>query len=48
MKKNNILISGTSGFLGGEFLKSSLKKNFKITDILRKKNEKLNCLKKKL
>jgi CDP-paratose synthetase len=46
MKKINILLSGTSGFLGGQFLKSSLKKNFKITDILRKKNKNLNYLKK--
>tara|TARA_E500000178_G_scaffold292289_1_gene296533 strand:+ start:4778 stop:5647 length:870 start_codon:yes stop_codon:yes gene_type:complete len=44
MKKINILISGTSGFLGGEFLKNSLQKNFKITDLLKKK--KLNHLKK--
>lgn len=38
MKK--ILITGTSGFLGGEFLSFILKKNYQVFDLIRRKNKK--------
>tara|TARA_B100001057_G_scaffold332336_1_gene332702 strand:- start:762 stop:1649 length:888 start_codon:yes stop_codon:yes gene_type:complete len=47
--KKKILITGSSGFIGNLFLKSALKNNYHITDILReknKKNKKLNKLRK--
>ena len=50
MKKKIILITGSSGFIGKFFLKSALKKGYKIIDILRSKNRKnkeLNVLRKK-
>ncbi len=49
MKKKIILLTGTSGFIGFNFLKFALKKNFKVIDILRdknKKNKKISSLKK--
>ena len=50
MKNKIILITGSSGFIGGIFLESALKKGFYVIDILRKKNQKnkkLNDLKKR-
>lgn len=38
MKKKTILLTGTTGFIGHNFLKNALLKNFKIIDILRSKN----------
>ena len=50
MKKKHIVITGTSGFIGYEFLKFALNQEYNVTDILRiknKKNKKLKLLKKK-
>ena len=50
MSKKTLLIAGTSGFIGYNFLKYILTKNYHIIDILReknKKNPKLKKLKKK-
>ena len=50
MSKKTLLITGTSGFIGYNFLKYILTKNYYIIDILReknKKNPKLKKLKKK-
>ena len=38
MKKKTILLTGTSGFIGYNFLKYALSKNYNIVDILRSKN----------
>ena len=38
MKKKTILLTGTTGFIGHNFLKNALLKNFNIIDILRSKN----------
>ena len=38
MKKKTILLTGTTGFIGHNFLKNALVKNFNIIDILRSKN----------
>ncbi len=49
MTKKIILLTGTSGFIGFNFLKFALKNNYKVIDILKsknKKNKKLNFLKK--
>jgi len=49
-RKQSILISGSSGFLGGNFLLFALKNGYKVTDILRyknKNNKKILELKKK-
>ena len=40
MKKKNLLLTGTSGFVGYEFLKYALSKKFNVIDILRSKNKK--------
>ena len=40
MKTKTILLTGTSGFVGFNFLKFALKNNFKVIDILRDKNKK--------
>tara|TARA_B100001057_G_scaffold330935_1_gene331247 strand:+ start:1046 stop:1948 length:903 start_codon:yes stop_codon:yes gene_type:complete len=43
LKKKIILITGSSGFIGNYFLRYSLSKNYKVIDVLRKKNlNKLN------
>ncbi len=47
MKRKIILLTGTSGFIGYNFLNFVLNKNYDVIDILRKKNKKLNRLKKK-
>ena len=50
MKKKIILITGTSGFIGYEFLKFALIKKYTVIDILRNKNKsnkKLNILRRK-
>ena len=50
MNKKTLLITGTSGFIGYNFLKYILSKNYLVIDILRiknKKNVKLKNLKKK-
>ncbi len=50
MKKKLILITGSSGFIGNLYLRHSLKKGYKILDLLRKKHKKnkdLNFLRKK-
>tara|TARA_Y100000389_G_scaffold127662_1_gene124982 strand:+ start:1979 stop:2860 length:882 start_codon:yes stop_codon:yes gene_type:complete len=38
LKKKTILLTGTTGFIGHNFLKNALLKNFNIIDILRSKN----------
>ena len=40
MKKKTLLLTGTSGFIGYEFLLFALSNNFSVIDILREKNRK--------
>ena len=40
MKKQTLLLTGTTGFVGYKFLLFALSENFLVIDILRKKNEK--------
>ena len=40
MKNKTILLTGTSGFIGSNFLKFALGKKYKIIDVLRNKNKK--------
>ncbi len=40
MKTKTILLTGTSGFIGFNFLKFALKNNFQVIDILRNRNKK--------
>ena len=50
MNKKKLLLTGTSGFIGYNFLKYILSKNYYVIDILRtknKNNKKLQKLKKK-
>ncbi len=50
MKRKNLLLTGTSGFIGYAFLNYALSKKFNVVDILRsknKKNLKIKKLKKK-
>ena len=47
MKIKKILITGSTGFLGFQILEFLLEKGFHVTDLIRKKNKKLNLLKKK-
>lgn len=46
MKTKKILITGSTGFLGFQILEFLLKKGYSVTDLIRKKNKKLNALKK--
>lgn len=45
MKKKTILLTGTSGFIGKNFLKNALSNGYNVLDILREKNRKNNELK---
>ena len=45
MKKKTLLLTGTSGFVGYNFLKYALANKYQVIDILRKKNKNLKKLK---
>ena len=45
MKKKTLLLTGTSGFVGYNFLKYALSNKYQVIDILRKKNKNLKKLK---
>jgi len=47
MKLKKILLTGTTGFIGSYILEHLLKKNYQITDVIRKNNKNLLRLKKK-